>query len=359
MTGSDILRVEAIAKHYAVGRNPLGLGGRSLRAVDGVDLTVRRGETLALVGESGCGKSTLARLMLRLIDPSGGRVFFEGREITGLSRRRLRPLRARMQLVFQDPFASLNPRMTVGTILEEPLLLHGFGGRAQRRARVAELLALVGLAPAHAARYPHEFSGGQRQRIGIARALACGPELVIGDEPVSALDVSVQAQIVNLLADLKQRLGLTLVVIAHDLAVVRQMADRVGVMYLGRLVELAETAALFENPRHPYTRALIAAVPLPDPAARGTGRLLEGDVPSPVDPPPGCSFHTRCPFADERCRRETPALREVRPGRQVACHHEARVESGPPVAFAGIGESEAFRRRARLFTERLERLGRE
>jgi oligopeptide/dipeptide ABC transporter ATP-binding protein len=346
-----LLEAIGLTKHYAVGG---GFGGRAgvVRAVDGVSFRLHRGETLALVGESGCGKSTTARLVLRLIEPTDGQVIFEDREITGLEGAALRRLRRRMQIVFQDPFASLNPRMSVGAILEEPLLVHGIGNRAARRARVAELLSLVGLAPYHAARYPHEFSGGQRQRIGIARALAVEPALVVCDEPVSALDVSIQAQVVNLLKDLQARLGLSYLFIAHDLAVVKHMADRVAVMYLGRIVETAPTEALFAAPGHPYTRTLLAAIPRPDPrhrqaAGEGAGT---GDLPSPLDPPPGCHFHTRCAFAVAHCREVAPELAPVAPGHMVACHRAAEL---PPTAAAETGAmAPVAARRLALYAER-------
>ena len=308
-----LLQATALTKHF---RTRAGL----VRAVDGVSFTLAKGETLALVGESGCGKSTTARLVLRLIEPSSGTVAFEGQDITRLPSAALRKLRRRMQIVFQDPFASLNPRMTVGATLDEPLLIHGYGDAAHRRARVADLLALVGLSPDQMRRYPHEFSGGQRQRIGIARALALEPALVVCDEPVSALDVSVQAQVVNLLADLQARLGLSYLFIAHDLAVVKHVATRVAVMYLGRIVELAPRQALFAQPLHPYTRALLAAIPRPDPAQRLARQVPGGDIPSPLNPPPGCHFHTRCPFVVERCRVDVPILREIAPGQSAACH---------------------------------------
>ena len=332
-----ILRVENLAKHFAA---PGGL----VRAVDGVSFSLARGETLALVGESGCGKSTTARLVLRLIEPSAGQVVFDGQDITALPSNRLKPFRRRAQIVFQDPYASLNPRLRVGDTILEPMQVHGLGTPAEQRARVQELLSLVGLAPFHAQRYSHEFSGGQRQRIGIARALAVRPDLVVCDEPVSALDVSIQAQVVNLLKDLQAKFGLSYLFIAHDLGVVKHMADRVAVMYLGQIVEIEEKRRIFANPRHPYTRALLAAIPHPDPALRGRVKPLGGDLPSPLDPPAGCRFHTRCAHASDRCRREQPALVEG-----VACHHAAEL---PPLdmAYAG-GLSETAGRRLSRFAE--------
>jgi oligopeptide transport system ATP-binding protein len=331
MSGA-LLEVKDLAKHYKVRRGLiLSRAAGAVRAVDGVSFRLERGETLALVGESGCGKSTTARLVLRLIEPTAGTVWFEGQDITAMSGDPLRKLRRRMQIVFQDPFASLNPRMTIGAILEEPLIVHEIGDRAARRARVAELLGLVGLAPYHAARYPHEFSGGQRQRVGIARALAVQPSLVVCDEPVSALDVSIQAQVVNLLKDLQSQLGLSFLFIAHDLAVVKHMADRVAVMYLGRIVELASKDALFARPLHPYTRTLLSAIPRPDPHRHTARQIPGGDVPSPMNPPPGCHFHTRCPFVIDRCRSEDPVLGEVTPGQFAACH---RAHELPPAAEA-------------------------
>jgi oligopeptide/dipeptide ABC transporter ATP-binding protein len=323
---TPLLEVTDLAKHYPVKRGLiLAKQIGTVRAVDGVSFSLNRGETLALVGESGCGKSTTARLVLRLIEPSAGHVRFEGRDITSLDRPELKAFRRRAQIVFQDPYASLNPRYTVGQTIAEPMEVHGIGDAASRRARVEELLGLVGLAPYHAARYPHEFSGGQRQRIGIARALAVEPDLVVCDEPVSALDVSIQAQVVNLLADLQKRLGLSYLFIAHDLAVVKHVADRIAVMYLGRIVEIADKRQLFANPRHPYTRALLAAIPHPDPRRRGRVTPLGGDVPSPLNPPPGCRFHTRCPFAQAICREKEPLLESG-----VACH---RVEELPPAGL--------------------------
>ncbi len=325
-----LLEVEGLTKHYTTRTGLFSRAKPSVRAVDGLSFSVAPGETLALVGESGCGKSTTARLAVRLIDPTAGTVRFEGTDITRLGAAALRAVRRRMQMVFQDPFASLDPRMSVQDILAEPLVVHRCGDAAARRARVAELLALVGLAPYHAARYPHEFSGGQRQRIGIARALALEPALVVLDEPVSALDVSIQAQVVNLLADLQARLSLSYVFIAHDLAVVKHVADRVAVMYLGRIVEIGPKAELFANPRHPYTRVLLAAIPRPDPHIR-LARQPGGDLPSPANIPAGCRFHTRCGYVIDRCRIEDPALRPISPAHDSACH---RAEDLPPAALA-------------------------
>ena len=315
--------IEAInlRKHF-VTKRPLFGPPTIVRAVDGINLRIARGETFSIVGESGCVKSTLARLLIRLLDPTEGSVVYEGRDIAALPAAEMRGLRRDLQFVFQDPFSSLNPRMTVGALVEEPMRSHGIGTPDERRAEVSRLLRRVGLRPEFADRYPHEFSGGQRQRIGIARALATGPKVLIGDEPVSALDVSVQAQVINLLEDLKEEFGLTLVVIAHDLAVVRHMSDRVGVMYLGEMVEIGPAEAFFQRPLHPYSRALLAAIPAPDPRGRhNLAPPLVGDIPNPTAPPPGCRFHTRCPFADERCKVERPMLRPAGEGRQVACHH--------------------------------------
>ncbi len=346
-----LLEAVGLEKHYPIRRGLFGRDGGAVRAVDGVSFRIERGETLALVGESGCGKSTTARLVLRLIEPTAGAVRFEGHDITGLSGPALRVLRRRMQIVFQDPFASLNPRMTVGQILEEPLIVHRIGGLEARRARVAELLGLVGLAPYHAGRYPHEFSGGQRQRIGIARALAVEPAIVVCDEPVSALDVSIQAQVVNLLKDLQARLGLSYLFIAHDLAVVKHVADRVAVMYLGRIVEIGPKDRVFANPRHPYTRTLLAAIPRPDPHRERTGQVAAGDVPSPADIPPGCRFQTRCPFVIDRCRTDDPALSPIEPDHLTACH---RAQDLPPQETAGAGHAVPPRaaRRLALYAER-------
>ena len=315
-----LLEVRDLQKWFPVRGGLFGRTGESVKAVDGVSFDLRRGEVLSLVGESGSGKTTVGRTVLRLTSPTGGSIRFAGEDITHLSRRRMRPIRQRMQLVFQDPYASLNPRMTVGSIVAAPLEIHRQGGsRREREERVAEALRLVGLLPQHASRYPHEFSSGQRQRIGIARALITGPELLVADEPVSALDVSIQAQVVNLLLELQERLGLTVLFIAHDLAVVGHISDRVAVMYLGRLVELAETRRLFAAPRHPYTEALLSAVPVPDPTAKRARIVLAGDIPSPMNPPSGCVFRTRCPYALPDCAQTRPPLREVAPGHFKAC----------------------------------------
>ncbi len=322
---APVLRLVGVAKHFVLPRDSLFTPKRVLRAVDGVDLEVFRGETVGLVGESGCGKSTLARLIVRLHTPTAGSIAFEGQDITRASMAEMQPLRRRMQMIFQDPYASLNPRMTVGDILAGPLVLHGLA--SDPAARVAELLDLVGLAPAHAGRFPHEFSGGQRQRISIARALAVGPELIVADEPVSALDVNIQAQIINLLADLQERLGLTYLFIAHDLAVVRHVCDRIVVLYLGRVMEIAGAGDLFARPLHPYTRALISAAPVPDPRIERTRRrvAMKGEPPSAISPPSGCRFRTRCPVAEAICAAQTPVLAPGVAGQMVACHFPGRV----------------------------------
>ena len=302
------LRVEGLVKHFTVRRGLFGADAGRVRAVDGVSFEVEAGRTMAIVGESGCGKSTLARALLRLVEPDAGRVLLDGQDLRQLDAAALQRARSRIQMIFQDPYGSLNPRMAVGDMLEEPLRLHAVVPSAARAARVRELLSLVGLPSGAARRYPHEFSGGQRQRLAIARALAAQPRVIVCDEPVSALDVSIQAQILNLLADLQREFGLAYVFISHDLAVVRQVATTVGVMYLGRLVETAPAATLFNRPLHPYTRALLDAAPVPDPSRRRARAVLSGDLPSPIDPPPGCRFHTRCPHADARCSAETPGL---------------------------------------------------
>jgi len=312
----SLLELRGLAVHYATARG-------TLRAVDGVEFDIARGETVGLVGESGCGKSTLGKALLGLAPVTAGAVRFDGVDLTALGARARAPFRRRMQMIFQDPFGSLNPRHTIGAILDAPLKVHGLGDRAARRARVAALIAQVGLPPDAVARYPHEFSGGQRQRIGIARALALEPDLIVCDEPVSALDLSIQAQILNLLVDLKRDLGLAYLFISHDLGVVRYFADRVLVMYLGRIVESAPAATLWRRPMHPYTRALIAAVP--DPARRRQAAPLAGDLPSPQDVPTGCRFHPRCPFATELCRTTEPPRRTLDDGHDVACHHAETV----------------------------------
>jgi peptide/nickel transport system ATP-binding protein len=312
-----LLALQDVVKHF-----PVKGSGRVVHAVNGVSLDLLRGETLGIVGESGCGKSTLGRLALRLIEPDRGEVRFEGENLRALSAAALRAKRREMQIVFQDPYASLDPRQSVADILAEPLKIHARGNARSRRERVAELLRQVGLPADAARRYPHEFSGGQRQRIGIARALALEPSLLIADEPVSALDVSIQAQVINLFMDLQERLGLTYLFIAHDLAVVRHISTRIAVMYLGRLVEIADRDELYQNPLHPYTEALMAAVPVADPEveAKRPRAVISGEVPSALRPPPGCAFHTRCPRVMARCKTEQPRLRDVVPGRAVACH---------------------------------------
>ena len=289
-------------------------------AVDDVSFTIASGETLGLVGESGCGKTTVGRTILRLIEPTAGAIRIEGHDITHLGKSDLRPYRQQMQIIFQDPFSSLNPRMRAGDIVGEPLKIHGDTAKKARRERVAELFDRVGLRRAQMDNYPHQFSGGQRQRIGVARALALNPKLIICDEPVSALDVSIQAQVINLLMDLQKEMQLSYLFISHNLAVVEHISHRIAVMYLGRIVEYTDKTTLFTRPLHPYTEALLAAVPVPDPAIKRVKRVVQGDVPSPLKPPPGCHFHNRCPYAEPRCKVEVPALREVEPGHQVACH---------------------------------------
>ncbi|MEZ4415511.1 MAG: ATP-binding cassette domain-containing protein [Gemmatimonadota bacterium] len=322
---APLVRVRDLAVHFPIRRGLLRRQVGAIRAVDGVDLDIRAGETLGLVGESGSGKSTTGRALLRLQPATSGTVEFDGVDLASLAPPALRRLRRDMQIVFQDPMASLNPRRTVGDTVREPLDIHALGTPAERRARTQVLLERVGLDPAFASRYPHEFSGGQRQRVGIARALATGPRFVVADEPISALDVSIQAQIVNLLADLKEDLGLTYLFIAHDLAMVRHLSDRVAILYLGRVAEIGPTRAVFDAPRHPYTRALLSSIPIPDPSRRArSAPLVPGELPDPAHPPAGCRFHPRCPLATDLCRRQAPVLTPTSPqgeGHQAACHH--------------------------------------
>ncbi len=316
-----LLSVRGLRKHFPLKGGFFARELQRVRAVDGVDFELAAGETLGLVGESGCGKSTTGRCVMRLIAPSSGEIWFQGRDVTHLEGEELRALRRDMQIIFQDPFASLNPRHTVRGIIGEALVIHNLArSRRDLDDRVVELLETVGLQAGHLHRFPHEFSGGQRQRIGIARALAVQPKLLVCDEPVSALDVSIQAQVINLLEDLQEKFGLTYLFIAHDLSVVEHISDRVAVMYLGRVVEIAPSDELYANPRHPYTEALLSAVPIPDPQVKRRRIVLQGDVPNPINPPPGCHFHTRCPLAEPRCSREVPELRQGQNGHWVACH---------------------------------------
>ncbi|WP_129265575.1 dipeptide ABC transporter ATP-binding protein [Streptomyces sp. M3] len=336
-SGSDgsepLLKVDNLVKHFPITKGVLKRKVGAVQAVDGLTFDVRPGETLGVVGESGCGKSTMGRLVTRLLEPTGGTVEFQGRDITHMSAGKLRPMRRDIQMIFQDPYGSLNPRHTVGGIVGTPFRLQGVKPEGGVKAEVQRLLELVGLNPEHYNRYPHEFSGGQRQRIGIARALALKPKLVVADEPVSALDVSIQAQVVNLLDDLQDELGLTYMIIAHDLSVIRHVSDRIAVMYLGKIVELADRTSLYEAPMHPYTKALMSAVPVPDPRRRGAKSdriLLKGDVPSPISPPSGCRFHTRCWKATQVCKTTEPPLLQLKTGHQVACHHPENGEDQAP-----------------------------
>ncbi|MBL8702209.1 MAG: dipeptide ABC transporter ATP-binding protein [Alphaproteobacteria bacterium] len=321
MTGDTLVAVDRLVKHFPVRKGFFSSKQTGVvRAVDDISFTIARGETLGLVGESGCGKSTTGRLLIRLLEPTSGAIRLDGDDLARMPAGALRARRRDVQIIFQDPFSSLNPRKTVGGIVAEPLIVHGVGDRAARHARVAELLEVVGLAAEHAERYPHEFSGGQRQRIGIARALALNPKFIVCDEPVSALDASIQAQIVNLMQDLQREFGLTYLFISHNLAVVRHIADRVAVMYLGKIVELTDKFSLYDSPKHPYTQALLSAIPVPNPDQPRRRIALTGDVPSPIDPPAGCRFHTRCPHAERRCREIDPPLVDAGGGHHVACH---------------------------------------
>ena len=315
-----LLDVVDLKKHFPIKKGLLSGAAGKVYAVDGISFHIDQGETLGLVGESGCGKSTVGRTVLRLLDPTEGSIKLNGRDITHLSKSDMRPVRREMQIIFQDPYSSLNPRMSAGDIVEELLRVHGIGTAAERKERVAGLFERVGLRKAQLSSFPHEFSGGQRQRIGIARALALNPQVIIGDEPVSALDVSIQAQVINLLMDLQAELNLSYLFIAHDLAVVEHISHRIAVMYLGKIVEYTDKKTLFTNPQHPYTEALLSAVPIPDPTVRRKKTILQGDVPSPIQPPPGCHFHTRCPYAEEQCKIEVPVLKEYSPGHMVSCH---------------------------------------
>lgn len=320
MNKKVLLKVESLKKYFPIYSGLFARVNSHVKAVDNVSFEVYEGETLGIVGESGCGKSTTGRVLMRLTEPTDGNVTFNDVNLTSLSSEEMRKIRRDIQMVFQDPYASLNPRHTIEKILEEPLIVHGIGNKQERKKKVLEYLKIVGLSEYHAKRYPHQFSGGQRQRVGIARALMTNPKLIIADEPVSALDVSIQAQVLNLMKKLQEDLKLTYIFIAHDLGVVRHISDRVAVMYLGRIVELAESESLYDKPLHPYTQALLSAVPIPDPKYKGDQVLLKGDIPSPSNPPTGCTFHTRCPFATEECKQKVPVLQEIKPGHSVACH---------------------------------------
>ena len=336
LTGKPALEVTDLRKHFPIRTGLVSRVTGHVHAVDGISFSIGRGETLGLVGESGCGKSTAGRTVLKLMEPTSGTIKLHGRDITHLGKAGMRPLRRKMQLVFQDPFSSLNPRMSAGDIVGEPLSIHGLASGGEKRERVAAVFERVGLRPEQAHDYPHQFSGGQRQRIGIARALVLGPDLIVGDEPVSALDVSIQAQVINLLMDLQDEFGLSYLFIAHDLAVVKHISHRIAVMYLGRIVELTDKQTLFRSPLHPYTQTLLSAVPIPDPVSgRGKRIILGGDVPSPINPPSGCHFHTRCPHAMEECRVRAPQLLEAAPDHWVSCH----LHGSTPPAAAGPASS--------------------
>jgi oligopeptide/dipeptide ABC transporter ATP-binding protein len=343
--GGELLRVEDLKVYFPI-KSGLVFDRHvgDVKAVDGVSFEIKKGETLGLVGESGCGKTTVGRTILRLYDPTEGRIVFEGDDISSMSQKQMQKLRGRMQMVFQDPYSSLNPRQSVGNLISEPLKIHGISSGDKARARAEELLEIVGLPKSATARYPHEFSGGQRQRIGLARSLALNPDLIVADEPVSALDVSIQAQMINLLEELQDEFDLTYLFIAHDLAVVRHISDRIAVMYLGKIVEVANADALYASPRHPYTMALLSAVPIPDPVVEESREriLLKGDLPSPANPPQGCRFHTRCPFRQpERCDTEDPALRTLADGHVAACHYAEEIMEGRIKAFGAEGAQAA------------------
>jgi oligopeptide transport system ATP-binding protein len=316
---TPLVEVKNLKKYFPIRKGIIGQRKSVVKAVDGVSFTINKGETLGLVGESGCGKSTTGRLLMRLLEPTEGQIIFEGNDLLKLSKVEMRSMRKNFQMVFQDPYASLNPRMKIKEIINEPLVIHGYD-KEKREKRVRELLDIVGLSAAHGERYPHEFSGGQRQRIGIARALAISPKLIIADEPVSALDVSIQSQILNLLKDLQKEFNLTYLFISHNLSVVEHISDRVGVMYLGKIVEIADQENLYKNPLHPYTKSLLSAVPIPDPKVKRERIILKGDIPNPANPPEGCTFHTRCPFASEICKETPPTLRKVSDKQYVSCH---------------------------------------